>query len=182
MPAHMTWPDHLLDLDEWSALPEDPSWLIELAEGVLLVSPRPLVRHQKLVRLLLTQLHVGARGRWQALSEIAVVIDDGSPATVRVPDLVLAQPDVPDDAPRVDAATLLAAVEVLSPGTRRLDSVLKLHEYAIAGIPVYLLVEPGPPTTLTEYRLVDGTYASVAEHAGRAHLGLGVVLDLDAPG
>lgn len=177
-----TWPDHLLDLDEWSALPEDSSRRVELAEGILHVSPRPVVRHQVLVMLLAGQLHASANKRWRAAPEVEVVVDSGPPATVRVPDVVLAPPDVPDDAPRVEASRLLAVVEIVSPGSRRLDRVLKLHEYAESGVPTYLLVEPGAPVTLTEFRLVDGAYVTVAEYTGRAELGLGVTLDLDALG
>lgn len=174
------WPDHLLDLDEWSALPEDTSRRFELAEGVLVVSPRAVVRHQKLVRLLLGRLHAQSRGRWQALPDVEVVIEGGAAATVRVPDLVLARPDVGDDAPRLGAADLIAVVEVTSPGSRRLDRVLKLHEYATAGVPTYLLVEPGPPATATELRLDGATYTATAAPAATVELGFGATVDLYA--
>ena len=180
MTVHPTWPDHLLDLDEWSALPEDPSRRIELAEGVLFVAPRPIFRHQMLIMRLAGQLDVAARGRWRVFPEVEVVVDAGPAPTVRVPDLVVAPPDLPDEASRCDARRLLAVLEVVSPGTRRLDRILKFHEYADAGVPCYLLVEPGPPVTLTDFRLVGGTYVQVAEHAGRAPLELGATLDLDA--
>ena len=109
-----------------------------------------------------------------------MIVDGGAAATVRAPDLVLAAPDLPDAAPRIHARDAMAVVEILSPGSRRLDRVLKLHEYAEAGVPFYLLVEPGPPVLLTEFGLVDGTYHQVAEHAGTAALELGVRLDLAA--
>ena len=181
MTVHVTWPDRLLSLDEWNALPEDSSRRIELAEGVVQVVPRPIPRHQKLVMRLATQLDAGAQGRWQVFPEIEIVVDAAAAgATVRVPDVVLAPADLPDSAPRLDAARALAVVEVLSPGSRRLDRVLKLHEYAEAGVPFYLLVEPGPPVLLTEFRIVDGAYHRVAEHAGHAALELGVTLELVA--
>src|SRR5262249_40767745 len=41
-----SWPDHLLTLAEWDALPEDASRRYELVEGVLLVVPRPTPLHQ----------------------------------------------------------------------------------------------------------------------------------------
>jgi Uma2 family endonuclease len=56
----------------------------------------------------------------------------------------------------------------------------ELAEYAEAGVPAYLVVEPGPPVVLTEFRLVDDAYELVAEHRGHAPLQLGVTLDLDA--
>jgi len=50
------WPDHLLTLEEWAALPEDTSRHIELADGVLQVSPRPELTHQRASRLLANDL------------------------------------------------------------------------------------------------------------------------------
>lgn len=77
-----------------------------------------------------------------------------------------------------------AVVEVLSPGTRRIDRVLKLAEYAEAGIAHYLLVEPGPPVTMTEFRLTGARYEHVADHRGgvTVDLGVPVAVDLDALG
>lgn len=182
MTVQPTWPDHLLDLDEWSALPEDSSRRFELAEGVLSVAPRPIARHQKLIKRIAAQLDAASVGRFEALPEFELVVEGGAAATVRVPDLVLAPCDLPDATPRLDAADAVGVVEVLSPGSRRLDRVLKLHEYAEAGVPTYLLVEPGPPVVVIEFVLEDGVYRSVAEHRASAPLRLGITLDLDALG
>jgi hypothetical protein len=35
----LSWPNHLLSLQEWEALPEIPDLRLELAEGVLVISP-----------------------------------------------------------------------------------------------------------------------------------------------
>lgn len=176
------WPDHLLSLDEWDALPEDSSRRFELAEGVLVVAPRPISRHQMLILRFGAQLDVAREGRYEVRPEFELVVDSGPAATVRVPDLVLAPAGLPDPTPRLAAADAVAVVEILSPGSRRLDRVLKLHEYAESGVPSYLLVEPGPPVGVSEFRLVDGAYELVAEHRGSAPLLLGVTLDLDALG
>ncbi|MGB6165642.1 MAG: hypothetical protein WCF33_22240 [Pseudonocardiaceae bacterium] len=40
-------PGSLMTLDEWIALPEENTSRYELQEGVLLVSPRPTLRHQQ---------------------------------------------------------------------------------------------------------------------------------------
>ena len=45
-----------------------------------------------------------------------------------------------------------------------------------------MLAEPGPPVLLTEFVLVDGVHAAVAEHRTTAPLRRGVTLDLDALG
>ena len=176
------WPDHLLSLDEWNALPEDSSRRFELSEGVLVVAPRPISRHQMLILRLGAQLDAARDGRYEVRPEFELVVDPGSAATVRVPDLVLAPAGLPDSTPRLPAADAVAVVEILSPGSRRLDRVLKLHEYAESGVPTYLLVEPGPPVVVTEFRLAEGAYEAVADHRGTAPLQIGVTLDLDALG
>lgn len=173
-----TWPGHLMDLDEWSALPEDSERRYELAEGVLQMAARPISRHQKLLMRLSAQFD--ATDRFAVRPEFELVVDDGPAATVRVPDVVIASPDLPDSAARSHGRDVLAVVEILSPGSRRLDRILKLAEYAEAGVPSYLLVEPGPPVSLTEFVLAGDAYERRGEHTGTADLALGVVLDLAA--
>jgi hypothetical protein len=69
------WPDHLLDLDEWSAL-ENSSRRFELAEGVLVVAPRPIRRQQKLIYRMASQLDDQAEGRFTVTPEFELVIDE----------------------------------------------------------------------------------------------------------
>lgn len=38
----MTWPDGLLSLDDWTALPDDELHRLEVDEGVLIVTPQPM--------------------------------------------------------------------------------------------------------------------------------------------
>ncbi|MFC5065152.1 Uma2 family endonuclease [Actinomycetospora atypica] len=181
LPLSTTWPGHLLDLAEWAALPEDTSRRVELAEGVLQVAPKPIPLHQRIVVRLVNQLDAGADGRWAAFADVEVVIEDAPAATVRAPDVVLVPPDLSVTVPRWDAREVMAAVEVLLPGSRRLDRIVKFHEYADAGIPVYLLVEATDDgVELTEFVLVEGAYQQVAVHRGTAALRLGVTLDLAA--
>lgn len=84
MTVHPTWPDHLLDLDEGSALPEDPSRRIGLGEGVLSAAPRPVARHQRLIMRLAIQLDALARDRWQVLPEFEVDAEAGVPVYLLV--------------------------------------------------------------------------------------------------
>lgn len=173
------WPDHLLDLDEWDALPEDASRRFELVEGVLLVSPRPRLRHQETVTALAAPLRAALPGDLRAVTEIEVVLDDGSPPTVRVPDIAVLPATSLDDRARCAAAELVGVVEVLSPGTMRTDRVAKMAEYADARIPFYGIVDPARPVVLSEFRLVPGAqphYDHVADHRGHATLPLGALI------
>jgi Uma2 family endonuclease len=146
------------------------------------MAARPIRRHQKLLMRLGAQFDDRAGDRFTVTPEYELVVSAGAAATVRIPDLVLGPPGLPDDTPRLFGADAIAVVEILSPGSRRLDRVLKYSEYAEAGVPTYLLVEPGPPVVLSEFRLVGEAYELIAEHRGSAPLRLGVTLDLDALG
>ncbi|MCA9982475.1 MAG: Uma2 family endonuclease, partial [Anaerolineales bacterium] len=52
--------------------------------------------------------------------------------------------------------------EVVSPGSRQADRRDKFHEYALAGIGEYWLVEP-EQTTVEVFVLVDGVYELVVK-------------------
>lgn len=166
----LTWPDHLLSLDEWSRLPQDTSHRLELVEGVLLVVPRPTALHQLVVPELCSLLNRQLPRELRAVLGFEVVVSaDQGPRkrpTVRAPDVVV----IPTSralaaAARVDASEVSLAVEVHSPGTVVTDKVTKMFEYADAGIPGYWLLDLDVPMTVTAYALVDGDYEVVGETA-----------------
>jgi len=146
----------LLTLDEFVALPEDNSQRYELEEGILVVSPRPAPPHQRVGKRLTHVLDEQMPSEWEAFPELEVVVIDREPATVRVPDVVVIPPDWVHA--QVPAAKVLIAVEVISPGSRRKDTLVKPMEYAEAGIPHYWVIDLEPPATFTAYILVDGRY------------------------
>jgi Uma2 family endonuclease len=161
------WPDHLLSLAEWDALPEDNTRCYELVEGILLVSPRPVSDHQWAVSRLGYQLHSQLPADLGELPDVEVVLFSGFPATVRVPDLVVIPTAVAKSNPaRYQAEDVLLAVEVISPGSRRTDRVFKLNEYAEAGIENYWIVDLERPVTLTAFELAGREYKLVAETSG----------------
>lgn len=167
----LTWPDHLLSLEEWSRLPQDTSHRLELVEGVLLVVPRPTALHQLVVPELCALINRQLPRELRAVVDFEVVVKaDGGPRrrpTVRAPDVVVI-PGVRAlaAAPRVDASEVSLAVEIHSPGTVVTDKVTKMFEYADAGIPGYWMVDLEPPMTSTAYGLVDGDYEVLGESAG----------------
>src|ERR1044072_1376450 len=86
------WPDHLLTLDEFDALPEDNTHRYELEEGVLLVTPAAIPIHQRVVQRLIAVLEQQAPYEWEVFGDVEVRLSATSPA-VRVPDVVV----VPED-------------------------------------------------------------------------------------
>jgi Uma2 family endonuclease len=70
----------------------------------------------------------------------------------RIPDLTVwsrPQPDVV----WIGLADLLLVVEIVSPGSERTDQMVKVQEYAQAGIPRYWVVERDTAQTVTMYTL-----------------------------
>ena len=160
--AHL--PRGLLSLEQWDALELDPTRRWELSEGTLIMSPRPHPTHQRisirLIRLLQDHLPEG----FDAVPEIEVLTSASFPPSVRDPDIVVVRNRVFEQrSPRVPAADVVLVVEIVSPGSRGMDHVMKVHEYARAGIANYWIVDPEAPTEerFLAYRLEGETYRRV---------------------
>ncbi|MFC9996390.1 Uma2 family endonuclease [Nocardia sp. NPDC127526] len=178
------WPDHLLTLAEWSALPElQRGQARELVDGVLVLAPQP-PRHQLAVWRLAAQLERALPRRVAALARIELVVDEGTPPTVRVPDvLVVGGAAGAAHATRVRPADVLAAIEILSPGSRRVDRIMKFAEYAECGIAHYWLLDIQGSVRLTAHKLQGTRYEMTGQYSGQVTLdldGIALPLDLDA--
>lgn len=166
-----TWPNRLLSLEDWAALPEDDSRRVELMEGTLRISPQPRSEHQYALMELACQLRSQLPEHLVVLPEVEVAVFDGWPATVRVPDLVVVQAAGARENPAFyRAADVLVVVEVLAPGSVSTDRVTKFHEYRTAGIPHYWLVDLNEPVSIAMHQLVGAHYVPAAqETAATAH-------------
>lgn len=157
----MTWPDHLLSLEEFEQLPEDNSRRYELQEGVLHVTPKATSLYQRVVGALISVLNPLFSDGWEAVADVEVVLVQAWPRTLRIPDVVIVPSALIVQNPnRVHAQDVILAIEVVSRGPGRMDSLYKAHEYATAGIPFYWIVDIKDQVTLTELRLDldDGLY------------------------
>ncbi|MFD0492186.1 Uma2 family endonuclease [Saccharopolyspora spinosporotrichia] len=155
----MSWPGHLLTLEEFDQLPEDNSRRYELQEGVLLVTPKAATLHQRVVRALGSVLVAQLPAEWEAVPDVEVVLKHKWPPTVRIPDVLIAPTELIDKNPnRLQAADVAVAVEVISPGSRQMDQVTKRYEYAAAGIQGYWVLETDDVVKLTASRLIGEVY------------------------
>ena len=75
--------------------------------------------------------------------------------------LVLANRDLDTAA----ADSMILAVEVISPSSRRKDAVYKRSKYEDEGVPNYWIVDPDEPS-ITALELRDGRYVTVGEAIG----------------
>ncbi len=149
---------------DYAALPDDGK-RYQLVEGELVVTPSPTRWHQQVILGLARALarHVEERDAGELnVAPLDVILDDH---TVVQPDLVFVA--------RAGAAVLRDAniegppdlcVEVLSPGTARLDRVRKLDLYARHGVPHSWIVDL-TARTIEEYAL-DGDAYRVRSVAG----------------
>lgn len=177
--AHV--PPGLLTLEQWDALELDPTRRWELSEGTLTMSPRPQLWHQRISKRLTRLLDDHLPDGLEALPEIEVITHAAFPPSVRDPDIVVVPDRVFEDRPaRVAATDVVLVVEIVSPGSRGTDHVMKLHEYAAAGIAHYWIVDPDAPADdrFLAYRLDGDIYRRVrALDAGRVRLDEPVTMD-----
>jgi Uma2 family endonuclease len=148
-------PHRLLTATDYLEIGEVDSGYTELEEGRLLLSPSPTYRHSRANGKLWAALDGQLPAHLVAVMDIDVDLElapPGAPGTVRRPDVVVVDRTALD---RVDreggvfrASETVLAVEVVSPGSRRMDRVLKRSEYADAGIPHYWIVDLDEPVSL----------------------------------
>jgi Uma2 family endonuclease len=173
----------LLSIEEWEALPEDNGAHAELQEGVLIVTPRPLRAHARAVFRIAKQLDDQLPSDLEAIIDFEVCVDAGYPPTVRIPDVVITPKEGPER--RLYGSEVLVAIEVVSPGSRRTDTVTKRSEYAEAAIEHYWIVELGPPVRLTALRRVgkfDYQQSPAVAGTFTTSAPIPLFLDLDALG
>ncbi|HET9138929.1 Uma2 family endonuclease [Actinophytocola sp.] len=147
-------------VDDLEAMPDDGN-RYELIDGMLIVSPAPSRRHQKVVLQLAIRLDAACPDDLEVLT---------APFGVRLSDTTELQPDVlvapdKDFTDQYLPVAPLLAVEVLSPSSVINDLNNKKAAYARMGVVSYWVVDPQQPR-LTVFELVDGRYRQVAEVKG----------------
>ncbi|WP_109508384.1 Uma2 family endonuclease [Nocardioides speluncae] len=133
----------------------------ELLDGTLIVSPAPIVKHQRVSMELSVLLYAACPPDLEVLAaptDVRLAVD-----TVLQPDLLVAR-KVDLTEKNLPAAPLLA-IEILSPSTRLIDLNTKKARFELAGCASYWTVDPDS-LTLTAWELQDGTYAEVATVTG----------------
>ena len=137
-------------VEELLALPPDAPRL-ELVDGIIHVTPLPTLHHQDIAGLLTWWLRSHAPAHLHATQAVSIGLDvDAS----RRPDVLLHHAGLPSDRSLLRPADVVLAVEIVSPGTRRVDRFAKPGGYAAAGIPFYWRIEQDP-LHLYAYRLGD---------------------------
>jgi Uma2 family endonuclease len=155
-----TAPTRLLTVNDYARLGEPDYGYTELQEGRVILSPSPSPRHAKAEFWLGVQLDpqipAGFEFRLDQDVDLGLVPRD-RPGTARRPDLVVVTAEAIERVDRegglLRAAETLLVVEIVSPGSIRMDNVIKRGEYADAGIPHYWIIDLDDPVSLVDCHL-----------------------------
>lgn len=125
---------------EFRALPESPLHY-ELIDGVVIVSPSPTFWHQRVVAEILLQIqeYLRAYRIGEVVSDIDITVNDD---VAYRPDLVFLTRDKADKVRDKIESVPDLVVEVVSPGSRGVDSRSKYRDNEAAGIREYWLIDP----------------------------------------
>jgi Uma2 family endonuclease len=135
------------DLDE---LPDD-GYRYELMDGVLIASPSPTFRHQKLGSRLESALDETCPDEWAVAQGVEVRINRRRSFTPDV--LVVTAEATARDPAKFEPHEVLLVIEIVSPGSVTMDRVAKPTIYAQAGIPFYWRVERDAGIVVHTYEL-----------------------------
>jgi Uma2 family endonuclease len=166
-PAWMHEPVTAEQYDSWS---QEQCAGIEVVDGIVVVSPSASKRHNRIARMLANAFDAAGGREWNADTDFDVRLQD-VPLTNRRPDVVVYRADTLDVMPARPEHVLLVA-EVVSPGSETTDRIVKLQQYARAGITFYWRIEQEPGTAPVVYTYVLDTATG---HYREAEVFTGVV-------
>lgn len=171
-----------LTADEYFALPDDGN-KYELIDGVVVMSPSPTPKHQKISGIIYGELyaHIRRNRLGLLLFETDVRLGrrpDGRDLVYRPEIVFVAASRVAQIGERIAIAPDLV-VEIISPDSRSLDSETKYEDYERAGVREFWLIDP-PEERMTFFRLADGRFApaTIANDRYASEIVSGFELDL----
>ncbi|WP_233624989.1 Uma2 family endonuclease [Actinoplanes sp. ATCC 53533] len=130
-------------------------------EGALSVTPLPDSEHAAVASRLVGWLAIAGWPPEQLLQAAGIRLAGPEGSGGRIPDLtVWARPQPPST--WLPLADLLLVVEIVSPGSKPIDELVKLREYARAGIRRYWMVDRDVAQTVTLHLLGAGDTYEVA--------------------
>jgi Uma2 family endonuclease len=155
---------HPLTVANYLALGEDDDQhRYELQEGNLLSMPSGRPHHNIARSELFGQVDPQLPEQLRVVPDVDIdlqLVPANQPGTVRRPDLVVVQQAAMERVDReggvLRASEVVLAVEIVSPGSRRTDQLIKRGEYADAGIPHYWIIELDERPSLVVCHLAGG--------------------------
>jgi Uma2 family endonuclease len=152
-------PMTVADLDD---TPDD-GLRYELDDGVLVVSPAPMMIHQRVLLRLEVLLDAACPAEFMVVGGPGVEISE---IQYRIPDLAVIEAGSVAITDKNLTRPPALAIEIASRSTAQYDRNRKKVVYAEFGIPAYWIVEPDPDRpSITAFGLTGGSYAEVGRAA-----------------
>lgn len=180
------WMHEQITAEQYESWSEEQCAGVEIVDGIVVVSPSASKWHNRLARVPANTLDAAGGSQWNADTGFDVRLQD-VPLTNRRPDVTVYRADTIDVAPTRPEHVLLV-VEVVSPGSETTDRVVRLQQYARAGIPFHWRIEQSAGTVPLVYTyLLDAASCAyrdgdVFTGAVKATLPLPLDVDLTTPG
>ena len=122
---------------EFEAMPKEEGWNYELIDGMVMMSPRPAMKHQRVSSRLLVHLWDSLKEKdCEPVQEVELVLEKDR----FIPDLMVICNDNLDDT-RYEKPPLIA-IEIVSPTSGSRDYITKRRKYEQLGIQEYWIVSP----------------------------------------
>lgn len=176
-----SWMHEQISAEQYDAMPEELCRNIEIVDGMVHASPSPTPFHNDVALHIANAVRAAGRPHWRTTLDVDLRLRD-IPLLNRWPDVLVYAADTPRDR-RIPVSSVLAVVEIVSPGSESTDRIMKPLEYAAAGIRFYWRVEvsAGTPVVYTyELDQRTGTYSGtgIFEDTVKTDLGFPVEIDL----
>jgi len=133
------WMHTQISAEQYDSWTEEQCAGIEVMDGMVIASPSASKHHNRLARILANALDAAAGPDRNADTDFDVRLQD-VPLTNRRPDVIVYRAETIDVTPTRPEHVLLV-VEVVSPGSETTDRIVKVDQYAKAGIPFYWRIE-----------------------------------------
>jgi Uma2 family endonuclease len=169
---------------EYFELPDD-GFRYQLVHGVLVMSPSPMPWHQSVALEIAVQLKCFLRSHpiGEVLMEVDVHLgtDASGEDLVYSPDVLFVRSERIQDMDKPLSGPPDLVVEVISRGSRRMDTLTKHADYERAGVGEYWIIDP-QRQVMTFLRLKDGKFVEIAAEADsfRSQCVPGFTLDLES--
>jgi Uma2 family endonuclease len=132
---------------------------VEIIEGIVTVSPPPSEEHNDTAELVQCRLYSVIPNDWGVYQTLGLACAETG--SLFVPDLCVVPRAALRRGERVHAGEAELVVEVTSKSNANHDRIKKAHGYAVAGVPLYLLLDAwqsGRPTATLYGEPQSGTY------------------------
>ncbi|ADP78757.1 Uma2 family endonuclease [Pseudofrankia inefficax] len=162
------WMHEQITAEQYDSWSEEQCAGIEVVDGMVVVVPSASRRHNRLAKTVAIALEAAGAPDWFADLDFDVRLQD-LPLINRRPDVIVYRASTIDIMPARPEHILLV-VEIVSPGSETTDRLVKVQEYARAGIAYYWRVEqPVGGVPLVYTHVLDPatrTYRDGEIHAG----------------